>query len=187
MTLLILGIALWSATHLSLAVTPALRTQLIGKLGEGPYKGLFSLTLLAALGLIIFGWRAISPEGFYQPPAGLRSVTLLLMPIAAILFFSAQLPTDIKRWIRHPQLTGVKLWAFAHLLSNGETRSMVLFGGLLAWAIAEVILINRRDGRWIKPASVGALKTSISVVIGLALTAVLMFAHPWFTGRAVVG
>jgi uncharacterized membrane protein len=99
---------------------------------------------------------------------------------------SAQAPTDIKQFIRHPQLTGVKLWAVAHLLSNGETRSLILFTGMLAWAVMEVIFINRRDGVWNKPARVGALKTTISAVIGLIITVLLMFGHRMFAGVPII-
>ena len=187
MTLLILGIFLWSATHLFVAMAPTQRASLVARLGEGPYKGLFSLALVIALVLIVVGWRSITPEVVYQPPVFLRHLTLLLTPLALILFLSAQMPTDIKQVLRHPQLTGLKLWAFAHLLTNGELRSLVLFGGLLAWAVLEVIFINRRDGAWQKPAPVGALKTTVSALVGLAVAVALMFAHPWFTGRAVIG
>ena len=183
---LIFGILLWAAVHLSVALAPDERRALIARLGEGPYKGLFSLALVAALVLIVLGWRATPPTSLWLPPPGMRHATMLLVPIAVILFISARAPTDIKRIIRHPQLTGVKLWAVAHLLSNGETRSIILFGGLLAWAVLEVIFINRRDGARVKPAPVGAAKTAVSAAIGLIISAVLLFAHPWFAGVPVI-
>jgi hypothetical protein len=108
------------------------------------------------------------------------------MPFAVILFISARAPSDIKQIIRHPQLTSVKLWAVAHLLSNGETRAVILFSGMLAWAVLEVIFINRRDGAWTRPAPVGALKTTISAVIGLLVAVALMFGHRLFTGVPIV-
>lgn len=187
MLLLILGVLLWAGAHLFITLAPDARRALIGRLGAGPYKGLFSLVLVAALVLIVFGWRSTPPASLWLPPPGMRHATMLLVPIAVILFISARAPTDIKRLIRHPQLTGVKLWAVAHLLSNGETRSIILFGGLLAWAVLEVIFINRRDGAWVKPAPVGAAKTLVSAAIGLVISAVLMAVHPWLAGRAVIG
>ncbi len=186
MTLLLLGILLWSATHLFKALGVNARAGLIGRLGELPYKGLFALTIIASLILMVAGWKATLPTALWQPPAFLRHVTMLLMPVAVILFIGARAPTDIKQFIRHPQLTGVKLWAVAHLLSNGETRSVVLFGGLLAWAVLEVIFINRRDGAWRKPAPVGMAKTLVSAAIGLILTAVLVYAHPWLSGMPLL-
>lgn len=187
MILLSLGVLLWAVTHLFVAKGVNARAGLIAKIGLGPYKGLFSLTLVVALVLIVFGWQATPPTSLWVPPAGMRHATMTLMPFAVILFLSARAPTDIKQIIRHPQLTGVKLWAVAHLLSNGETRSVILFGGLLAWAVLEVIFINRRDGAWKKPAPVGGLKTTISALIGVLVTGLLLWGHPWFTGMPVIG
>lgn len=186
MLLLILGVLLWSLTHLFVALAPSQRQGLIDRLGLGPYKLLFALTLVGALALIVLGWKATPPTSLWLPPAGMRHATLLLVPIAVILFLSARLPTDIKQIIRHPQLTGVKLWAVAHLLSNGETRSVILFGGLLAWAVLEVIFINRRDGARVKPARVGGLRTMTSALIGILVSGLLVAAHPWFAGLPVM-
>ena len=184
--MLILGILLWAVTHLFVAVGTDARAKLIGKIGLQPYKGLFSLILVAAVVLIVMGWRATPIALLYSPPYWLRHVTMLLMPIAVILFISARAPSDIKQYIRHPQLTSVKLWAFAHLLAHGETRAVILFGGMLAWAVLEVILINRRDGAWKRLAPVGMAKTLTAAAVGLVATAVLIFAHPWFTGFTLI-
>lgn len=186
MQLLILGTFLWAVVHLSKAVTPQLRASIIARIGEGPYKGLFSVLIVVSLVLIVAGWRSMTPTSLYLTPLWTRHVTMLLMPFAVILFISARAPTDIKQIIRHPQLTGIKLWAVAHLLSNGEVRSVILFAGLLAWAVLEVIFNNRRDPAWIKPPRFGAAKTAITVVIGLVLTGVLIWGHPYFTGMPLV-
>ena len=184
--LLVLGVLLWSLTHLFVAIAPERRKDLIARLGLGPYKLMFALTLVGSLVLIVLGWKAMPPTSLWLPPPGMRHATLLLVPIAVILFLSARLPTDIKQIIRHPQLIGVKLWAIAHLLSNGETRSVILFGGLLAWAVLEVIFINRRDGARIKPARVGGLRTVTSALIGVLVSGLLVAAHPWFAGLPVI-
>lgn len=186
MLLLILGIALWTATHLFKSIGADARAGLIQRLGEGPYKGLFALLIVASLVLIVTGWRSTLPTALWNPPAFMRHITMLLMPIAVILFISARAPTDIKQIIRHPQLTGVKLWAVAHLLTNGETRSVVLFTGLLAWAVMEVIFINRRDGAWKKSAPVGVAKTAVSAIVGLVVTAVIVYVHVWIAGVALL-
>ena len=186
MLLLVLGVLLWSGTHLFVALSVQRRAALIAQIGAGPYKAAFSLVLVAALVMIVLGWRSTPPTSVWLPAEGMRHLTLALMPLAVILFLSARAPTDIKQFIRHPQLTGVKLWAVAHLLTNGEARSIVLFGGLLAWAVLEVIFINRRDGARVKPPRVGALRTTISALVGLLVTGVLVFAHPWFAGLPVL-
>jgi uncharacterized membrane protein len=187
MLLLVAGVLLWSATHLFSSLGRDARAGLVARIGLNPYKGLYSLLLVLALVLIVIGWRSTPPTSLWLPPAGLRHLAMLLMPIAVILFISARAPTDIKQFIRHPQLTGVKLWAVAHLLANGEQRSIILFGGLLAWAVLEVIFINRRDGARVRPPRAGLAKTLVSALIGLLLTAVLIYAHPWLAGRPVMG
>lgn len=184
--MLVLGILLWAFTHFFVALAVDTRKQVIARIGLNPYKGLFSLSLVLALVLIVMGWKAMPESVLYSPPAGMRHLTLLLVPFAVILFTSARAPTDIKQVIRHPQLTSVKLWAVAHLLSNGETRAVILFSGMLVWAVLEVILINRRDGEWKKPAPVGAAKTIVSAVIGLLVAVALMFGHRWFTGVQII-
>lgn len=184
--LLVLGLLLWAGVHLFVSIGAGARRQVVARIGIGPYKGLFSLAVIGAIVLMVLGWKALPPEALYLPPAAMRHVTMLLMPFAVILFISARAPTDIKQFIRHPQLTGVKLWAVAHLLSNGEVRSVILFGGMLAWAVLEVIFINRRDGAWVKPAPVGMTRTAISAVVGLVLTAVLVYAHPWLSGMPLL-
>lgn len=186
MLLLVLGVLLWSGTHLFVASAPAQRARLVARIGLRSYKGLFAVTIVASLVLIVLGWRSTPPTSAWVPPGGMRHLTLALVPLAVILFTSSRAPTDIKQYIRHPQLTGVKLWAVAHLLSNGETRSIVLFGGLLAWAVIDVIFINRRDGARVKPPRVGALPTLISALVGLLVTGVLVFAHRWFAGVPVI-
>lgn len=184
--LLVCGVLLWAVTHLFVSLGADARARAIAVLGLVPYKLMFTFTLIVALVLMVYGWRSMPPTSLWLPPVGMRHATLLFMPIAVILFLSARLPTDIKRVIRHPQLTGVKLWAVAHLLSNGETRSLILFGGMLAWAVMEVIFINRRDGAWTRPAPVGMTKTLISALIGVLVTGVLVAAHPWFAGLPVM-
>lgn len=184
--LLVTGVLLWSVIHLFTALGREARGKLVAGVGLGPYKLLYSAAIVGSLVLIVMGWKAMPPTSLWLLPTGMRHLTLLLMPIAVILFLSARLPTDIKRVIRHPQLTGVKLWAVSHLLANGETRSIILFGGLLAWAVIEVIVINRRDGARVKPAPVGALRTTTSALIGLLVTGVLVAAHPWFAGLPVI-
>lgn len=184
--LLISGLLLWTLAHLSVAATPGLRSHLITRLGMGPYKGLFALVILAALVMIVLGFRAMPVTHLYIPPAGLRHATMALMPIALTLFIASKIPSDINRVIRHPQMIAVKVWALAHLLSNGESRSVVLFGGLLAWAVLEVIFINRRDGKREKPAAIGPARTALVIVLGLLVTAAVMFGHPWIAGVRIL-
>ena len=144
MTKLVLGVLLWSATHFVPAVAADFRKRVIDRIGENPYKGLFTLAMVFALYLIISGWRATLPEFLYVPPAWGRHAASLLVLIAFILFSASHGQNNIRRIVRHPQLTSVVVWGIAHLLANGESRSIVLFGGLALWALVEIVLLNRR-------------------------------------------
>ena len=186
MILLTLGVLLWAVTHLVPAVAPASRQALVTKVGENGYKGIFSLLLLLALALIIFGWRSIDqPTYLYTLPLWSRHLGMLLVLLGFILFVASGQPTRIKQYLRHPQLTGLILWAGAHLVMNGDARSLVLFGGLGLWAILEIVFINRRDGDWVKP-DVPPLGQEIKIlVIAVLVYAAVAWAHPWLTGVAL--
>jgi uncharacterized membrane protein len=99
-----------------------------------------------------------------------------------VLFAASGVPSNLKRWIRHPQLTGVLVFAAGHLLSNGDQRSLVLFGGLGLWSIAAMIAISRRDGAWQKPAPVAPTAELKPLVAAIVIFAVLFFVHPWIAG-----
>ncbi len=185
MTWLIAGLFIWMIVHLMPAVAPGLRAGLIARLGENPYKGLFALSILVALGLIVVGWRSTVPEIVYLPPAWGRGASLPLMATAIFLMGAAQRPSRIKQFLRHPMLTGLIAWSAAHLLANGELRSLLLFAGLGIWALLEILLINRRDASWTKPDSPPLARDLIGAVIALLVTAVLIYLHPYFAGAAL--
>ncbi len=145
MTLLIAGLLLWIVVHAFPAVAPAKRAALQQKLGRQPYRGVFSLFILASLLMIVFGWKAATPTGVYVPPMMPGLVSSLLVLAGLILFFASQFNGHLKRITRHPQMLGTILWASAHLLTNGDSRSVALFGSLAAWALFEIVMINRRD------------------------------------------
>lgn len=187
MTWLIIGVALWSVTHLSPALAPDRRQALVDRFGEKAYKGLFALLIVAALALIITGWKSTLPDFLYAPPTWGRHVTLLLVLIAFILFSASHGRNNIQRLVRHPQLSAVALWGIGHLLANGETRSTILFGGLTAWAVVEILLINRREGPRVKPEPVPARKDVIAVVAGIVVYAIVAGAHKWLFGFSPFG
>lgn len=185
--MLISGVVLWSIVHLLPALAPAMRQSCMSRLGEKPYKGLFALAIVASLVLIVVGWRSTVPETVYSPPGGGRTAALGLMLVAVYLFGASHRPAAIKRVIRHPQLTGLIAWSVAHLLANGDQRSLTLFGGLGIWASVEILAINRRTGAWIKPESPALRRELLAIVITFVVYAVLFRAHPWFAGVALTG
>jgi uncharacterized membrane protein len=182
---LIAGLLLWCLVHLIPSLLPGLRSTLIDKLGAPPYKGLFSLGIVAAISLIVIGWQNTPVEQLYPAPAWGRQACLFLMPIALLFFISGRKPNNIRLFVRHPQLCGVVLIAVAHLMANSDNRSLLLFGTLAAWAILEMIFINRRDGRWQKPQRFPLKADLISLLIAAIVTTVFVFLHPYLFGVAL--
>ena len=177
MALLIAGVVFWSVTHLFPATAPGVRTSLVGKLGLGPYKGLFALDIVLALALIVYGWKTAAPTSLYVPPLYGSPLPSALILIAMVLLVASSMPNNLKRLIRHPQMTAVVFWGGGHLLTNGDSRSTILFGGLVVWAVLEMFFINRRDGQWRKPDRVAVTKDVVMVLIGAAATAIVIYFH----------
>jgi uncharacterized membrane protein len=187
MALLVTGVILWSLVHFLPAGARGRREKMVGSLGEGPYKGLFSLLSVAAIVLIVLGWRSTTPAPVYAPMASASHITLLLMVVVFYLLGSANAPSNIKRFIRHPMLIGVALWGVAHLLANGDNRSIVLFGGIGLWAIIMIPFINKRDGARQKPDPVSLVADLRLLVIAAVLYVVFIFLHPYFAGVSPLG
>ncbi len=179
---LVCGIVLWAAIHFVPAVLPGLRSKIIAAMGEKPYRGVFALVVLAALIMIIAGWRSSVPMVIYVPRSWGSNFAFLLMFVAVVLFGAAHAKTNIKRVIRHPQLTGMLFWAIAHISANGDSRSLVLFGGLGLWAAIQMSLINHREGVWIKPERASLKNEAIGATIGAVVFLVLIALHPYFAG-----
>lgn len=186
MTLLIAGILMFTLAHLFPALAKPTRDRLASQLGDGPYQGLFALFILSSIIVIVFGWKAAQPVLLYMPLLKPGLATSALMLVAFVLFIASNLRTNVKRWIRHPQMTGTLIWSIAHLLANGDNRSIALFGSLAVWSIVEMLFCNRRDGPWQKPESVSLAKDAICVIIGAVLFAVFAYSHRWLFGVTVM-
>lgn len=182
MTLLHIGIALWCLAHLFPATLPATRNALRARLGDKPYRGLFSLVILASLVLIVIGWRNTAPTPVYAPPLAPGPIISVLMLVALFLFFAAKTQGNVKRVIRHPQMSAVIVWGSTHLLVNGDSRSVALFGSLTAWAVLEILLINRRDGARVRPGPAPARQDLIPLGLGTVVFAVLANFHALLFG-----
>lgn len=182
MTLFIAGLAIFFGTHLYTALARGSRAGLVERLGAGPYKGLYSIASLAGFALIIAGWRNADASLLYTPPEGGRHIAYLLTLFAFVMLAAAYAPKGkIAAAIKHPMLAGVKAWAFAHLLVNGEVRSVILFGAFLAYGVIDRIAVKRRgdDG----PAPGPWRNDIIAVAAGVAAwLAVYLFLHPYIAG-----
>ena len=186
MVLIAGGVLLFALVHLFPALFPTKRQAIWDRIGEGGYKGLFSLGILAGIALIVIGWRSTIPASVYVPPPELRHPGMALVVLAFWLMVISGRPSRVKQWVRHPQLTGVCLWAIGHLMMNGDTRSVVLFGGLALWCLLEIPLINRREGVWIKGGVPPLSKDLMTIGITAVVVVVLMHLHPWFAGMPVL-
>lgn len=185
MTMLVLGLLLFAGVHFVPSLAPGIKRGVMERLGEGGYKGIFSLLLLGALALIILGWRSAQPVHVYTPPAALHAAALCLMVVAFWIMTASNSKSRIRQVIRHPQLTGVALWGVSHLLLNGDSRSLVLFGGLIAWSVIEIVSISRREGVWIKDAVPGWGSEGVTLLITAVSVGVLIYLHPWLSGVPV--
>src|ERR671920_2166331 len=147
MALLVLGLLLFVGMH-AFTMARGARSAAIARIGEGPYKGLYSIVSLAGVVLIAIGYGRYRAAGYIQvwdPPDWTRHLSLLLVWFAFVFFVAAYLPGRIKRTLKHPMLAGLKVWAVAHLIANGDLGSILLFGSILAWAVLARISAKRRD------------------------------------------
>jgi uncharacterized membrane protein len=185
MVLLVAGLLLFAAVHFVPSLAPGLKKVWLGRLGENGYKGTFSLLLLAALALMVFGWRGTPPTHVFLPPDALHYPALALIYLGFLLFVVSNRKSRLRRIVRHPQLTGVALWGIAHLMLNGDNRSLLLFGGLTLWAVGEIIAINRRDEAPALEEAPGLGTEIVTVAITAVVIGVVIAIHPWLSGRAV--
>jgi len=182
MAWLVVGVLLWMAAHLSVTAARGVRGNFISKMGIGPYKGVFALVIVASIVLMVIGWRSTAAETVYEPPEWGALAAAALMPIAFVLFAVAQGKSNIRRFIRHPMLTGMMVWGVAHLLANGDIRSVILFGGMVLWAALEIPIINNRLGDWQKPEKSTFMADLRPVAIALVIYVIAVFAHPYVIG-----
>ena len=190
MTLLVLGLILFLGTHSLSIFNDPWRNRMHARLGENAWKGAYTVVSLIGLVLIVYGYgqARLDPVVIYNPPFWLRHVAMLLLVPVFPLLLATYLPGRIKSAARHPTLVATKLWALAHLLANGTLADVLLFGGFLAWAVADRISLKRRQPRALHTAPAGKANDLIAIVGGLALYgAFVMFLHTWLIGISPIG
>jgi uncharacterized membrane protein len=187
MTILILGLIVFLSIHSIRIVADDWRTAQLARLGEGPWKGIYSLVSAVGLGLIVwgFGIARAEPIVLWSAPAWTRHAAALLTLVSFILITAAYIPGNrIKAALGHPMLLGVKLWAFGHLIANGRLADVLLFGAFLVWAVLCFRAARRRDRaagtRYPEGKLAGDL---IIVVVGIVAWAVFaLYLHGWLIG-----
>lgn len=192
MTLLIIGLAVFLGVHSTRIVADGWRTASLARIGEMPWKAIYSLLSIAGFVLIVIGYGAArqSPVVLYTPPLWTRHVAALLTLPAFILLAAAYVPRNaIKRAIGHPMVAGVKIWALAHLLANGTLADVLLFGSFLLWAVLSFTAARRRDRAAGTAYPAGPVaRTGIAVAVGVVAWAAFAFAlHRPLVGVAPFG
>ena len=185
MTLLVAGLVLFFALH-SIPSGVPLRVALIARLGPGAYRGLFSLVSLAGLVLMAWGFARAPFEPLYAVPGWGRQVSMFAVPAALVLLAAAKMPTHMRAVLRHPMLLGVLLWATAHLLSNGDLRSVVLFGSFAGYAVFDLVSVVARGKQPSTDKAPRLAMDGAAVVAGLVAAGLLTVFHGTLFGVPVI-
>jgi uncharacterized membrane protein len=191
MTILVLGLVLFIGAHVFVTLR-APRAAIIARIGEWPYKAIMGLVSLVGIILIGYGFGEYRTAGWvevWHPPRWTFYITQILMWPASICVVAAYSRGNIWRRLKHPMLVGVKTFAVAHLIANGDLGSIVLFGSILAWAVYDRITLKRRSDPGAPPIPVGGQRNdTIALVVGTLLYLVLgLVFHPLVVGIPVFG
>jgi uncharacterized membrane protein len=185
MATLLAGLALFLGVHSISIVAPAWRNAMVARIGPMPWRGAYALIGITGLVLVVLGYGEVryQPVWLYVAPRWMHAITTTLMLPVFPLLLAAYLPGGIRKATRHPMLVAVKLWALAHLLANGSLADVVLFGSILAWAVADRISLKWRPPSSTPAAPSGRWNDVIAIVGGLILYGFMLnWGHAWLIG-----
>ncbi len=192
MTILILGLIIFLGVHSVRIFAEGWRSAQIAQRGPNAWKGIYSVASIVGFGLILWGYglARAQPVVLWPPQLWARHLAALLMLFAFILLVAAYVPrNNIRYWVHHPMVLGVKVWALAHLLANHTLADLLLFGSFLVWAVLNFRAARARDRvghASYAPGTMGA--TLLTVAVGVLVWAVFAFwAHAWLFGVAPMG
>lgn len=190
LAVLVAGLALFVGVHI-VPTRRALRGALVARFGEAGYKVLFGVVAIVSLALIVCGFGLYRQTGWidiWYPPVAMRHIALALILPAIIFIAASYLRGRIYTTLKHPMLAGIKLWAFAHLLANGDLGSILLFGSILGWAVYDRISLKRRTDTGAPAIPVGGVgNDALAVVVGaVAYLALALVFHPVAIGVRVM-
>jgi len=189
MLILILGIIVFLGTH-TFTTFRDRRERLVEGVGENAFKLIYSAVALGGFVLIIWGFSLYQAEGqipLWTPPTWGRHAAMLLMWFSFVaLAASGKKPGRIRGWLRHPMLVGVKFWALAHLLANGDLGGLLLFGSFLAWAVYDRIAVKRRGDPGASRVPAFNRADGIALGAGTAAYVAMIFLHPVLIGVPVL-
>lgn len=190
MTLLIIGVIIFAGSHLAVMLLPRLREGLLGRMGEGPYKGVFSLVSLVGLALMIYGFYTTrgmleGTDYLYTPAPWARHLAMTLVLLAFILIGASHGKGYLKSWLKHPMSIGFGLWAVAHLMANGDRPGVYLFASILVLAALDIVLSTARGK---VPTHEPRVRSDvIAVVVGIVLYLLFLFViHPYVFNLPII-
>jgi uncharacterized membrane protein len=171
------GMVVFFGTHLFSAFRRRDGQGVVASLGAGPYKGLYSLLTVAGFIALVWGYANLKPWiPLADPPSFMRHIAMALMIPAIVLLVAAYVPTGfIKKAVKHPMLTAVKIWALAHLLVNWDIGSLILFVSFLMFGVIDRIALKRRGDSGAAEAIPNVVGDLIALSVGLALYGVLVY------------
>ena len=183
MMVLALGVVVFAALHLVPAIPP-LKQRLKAAIGDGVYGPVYGIASIVALGLIVVGWRRSDFVAVYDPPSWGAHANFLFTLVAFICLGVFLFRGSLRQKLRFPMGVAVMFWAVGHLLANGDQRSLILFGGLLAYAVGHV-LVGLVNGVRPSPEVRGG-HNLLSILAGVALYGVMTQLHPVLIGVPVL-
>ena len=185
MAFFILGLFIFLGVHSISIVDNSWRDRMVGKIGEGPWKGLYSLVSISGFILIIWGY-GLARSGsidLYTPQRWLQHLSLILLFPVFPLLVATYFPGRIKAVVGHPMLVAIKLWAVAHLLSTGALIDVILFGSILIWAVMDRVSLKQRQTRPVPGAPSTQYNDAVAVILGFVLyLAFIFWLHQLFFG-----
>lgn len=184
------GLILFFGTHVFSAFRNRSGEGLPDILGRGPYMAIYSVLTAAGFIALVWGYAMVKPWIYLaDPPPWMKHITMALMLPAIILIVAAYVPTGfIKKAVKHPMLTAVKLWALAHLLVNWDVGSLILFGSFMAFGVIDRIAVKRRGDVGAANATPNVLGDLIAIAVGAALYGLLVYqVHAILFGVPILG
>lgn len=192
MDMLLAGLVVFLGVHSTRVFAESYRTRWVARIGEKPWKGAYAIVSAAGFFLLVWGYGLArqSPVVLWTPPRGMNHLAALLTLVSFVMLAAAYVPGNgIKARLKHPMVLAVKVWAFAHLLSNGTLADVVLFGAFLIWAVLVFRASRQRDraqGTVYAPGT--AARTWITIVVGVGAWVVFAFwAHAQLIGVRPLG
>ena len=190
MTLLLMGLVLFLGSHSVRIFAEGWRAATVARIGENRWKAIYSLVALAGFALLAWGYGSarMAPIVLWVPPLFTRHLAALLTLPAFVLLAAAYVPGNgLKARLRHPMVLGVKLWAFAHLLANGNLADVLLFGSFLVWAMFDYRAARQRDRAAAATAGGAPVKTGhLAATIATVVVGVVAWVAFAFWGHALL-